>query len=144
MAQNITRRNAIAHSALLMLAAAAGGAAQTPAPAQGRGPVFVHDLPDVTMKDWQVHVSYVDMAPGRVGKPHRHPGFVLAYVLKGAVVTKISGQDEKTYQVGEMFYEPPGSTHQVSRNASSTEPARLLAMIFAPKGVPLTAPAPGE
>ncbi|HXR97788.1 MAG TPA: cupin domain-containing protein [Terriglobales bacterium] len=144
MSQNITRRNAIAHSALLMLAAAAGAAAQTPAPAQGRGPVFVHDLPDVTMKDWQVHVSYVDMAPGRVGKPHRHPGFVLAYVLKGAVVTKISGQDEKTYQVGEMFYEPPGSTHQVSRNASSTEPAQLLAMIFAPKGVPLTMPAPGE
>jgi quercetin dioxygenase-like cupin family protein len=65
-------------------------------------------------------------------------------VLKGAVVTKISGQDENTYQVGDMFYEPPGSTHQVSRNASSTEPAQLLAMIFAPKGVPLTMPAPGE
>jgi quercetin dioxygenase-like cupin family protein len=76
-----------------------------------------------------------------VGHPHRHPGFVLAYVLEGAVVTKVSGQLEKTYTVGEMFYEPPGSTHEVSRNASATEPAKFLALIFAKKGVPLVIPA---
>ena len=35
-----------------------------------------------------------------------------------------------------MFYEPPGSTHQVSRNTSKTEPAKLLAMIFVKKGLP--------
>jgi quercetin dioxygenase-like cupin family protein len=66
---------------------------------------------------------------------------VLAYVLEGNIVTKISGQPEKTYTVGDMFYEPPGSTHEVSKNASQTEPAKLLAMIFAPKGARLTVPA---
>jgi quercetin dioxygenase-like cupin family protein len=39
-----------------------------------------------------------------------------------------------------MFYEPPGSTHEVSSNASSTEPAKLLALIFAKKGETLTTP----
>ena len=93
------------------------------------------------MDGWEVTVSYVDYAPGRVGNPHRHPGFVLAYVLEGAVVAKISGQGERTYTVGQMFYEPPGSTHEVSKNASKTQPAKLLALIFAKKGVPLSAPA---
>ncbi len=104
--------------------------------------VFKHDLPNLTMDDWEVTVSTVDYAPGRVGKVHHHAGFVLAYVLEGNVVTKISGQEERTYKPGEMFYEPPGSTHEVSRNASESQPAKLLALIFAKKGVPLTMPGP--
>ena len=35
---------------------------------------------------------------------HHHAGFDLTYVLEGAVVTKISGQEERTYRVGEMFF----------------------------------------
>jgi len=69
---------------------------QPPATTTPRPPVFRQDLPNLTMDDWEVTVSHVDYAPGRVGTAHRHPGFVLAYVLEGAVVTKISGQgDEK-------------------------------------------------
>ena len=94
------------------------------------------------MEDWEVTVSYVDYPPGRVGQTHHHAGFVLAYVLEGAIITKISGQEERTYRTGEMFFEPPGSTHEVSNNASATEPAKLLAMIFAKKGVQLTMPGP--
>jgi len=104
--------------------------------------VFKHDLPNLTMDDWEVTVSTVDYAPGRVGKVHHHAGFVLAYVLEGKVVSKVSGQEERTYRPGEMFYEAPGSTHEVSRNASETQPAKLLAMIFAKKGAPLTMPGP--
>ena len=43
-----------------------------------------------------------------------------------------------------MFYEPPGATHEVSKNASQTEPARLLALIFAKKGSTLTTPVQGR
>jgi len=114
-------------------------------PASPPPPVFKHDLPNLTIDDWEVTVSYVDYAPGRVGAPHRHPGFVLAYVLEGAVVAKISGQgEEKTYTTGQMFYEQPGATHEVSKNASQTQPARLLAMIFAKKGSTLTTPVQGR
>lgn len=115
-------------------------------PAQGQpqaagGPVFKHDLPNVSLDGWEVTVSHVAYPPGRVGRAHRHAGFVLAYVVEGAIVTKISGQPETTYTAGQMFYEPPGSTHEVSKNASETEPAKLLALILAPKGAQLTVPA---
>lgn len=110
--------------------------------ASGADLVFKHDLPQLTMDDWEVTVSQVDYAPGRVGKVHHHAGFVLAYVLSGEIVTKISGQEERTYRPGEMFYEPPGSTHEMGRNASETQPAKLLALIFAKKGAQLTMPGP--
>jgi quercetin dioxygenase-like cupin family protein len=113
------------------------------APSAARPPVFIHDLPNLTLDGWEVTVSQVDYAPGRVGTAHHHAGFVLAYVLEGSIVAKVSGQGpEKTYNVGEMFYEPPGATHEVSRNASQTQPAKLLAMIFAPKGATLTTQGP--
>jgi quercetin dioxygenase-like cupin family protein len=139
----ISRRDALGSLPMAVLLELAASAASARAQATQPGPtaVFTHDLPNLTMDDWQVTASYVDYPPGRVGNPHRHPGFVLAYVLEGAVVTGISGQDERTYTVGQMFFEPPGSVHEVSRNASQTQKARLLAMIFAKKGLPLTAPA---
>ena len=143
----MTRRNAVGSLALFaeLLAAGRHADAQTQAgpaaPPVPLPPVFKHDLPNVTMDDWEVTVSYVDYAPGRVGAAHRHPGFVLAYVLEGAVIARISGQgEEKTYTAGQMFYEQPGATHEVSSNASQTQPARLLAMIFAKKGSTLTTP----
>jgi len=141
----MTRRDAVAAFALFadLLASGRDADAQTATPpAAPRPPVFKHDLPDVTMDGWEVTVSHVDYAPGRVGAAHRHPGFVLAYVLEGSVIAKISGQgEERTYTTGQMFYEQPGATHEVSKNASQTQPARLLAMIFAKKGSTLTTPA---
>ena len=141
----MTRRDAVGSLAIvadLLITSGLGHAQDRGAASTPRQPVFKHDLPNVTLDDWEVTVSYVDYAPGRVGSPHRHPGFVLAYVLEGAVVAKISGQGpEKTYTVGQMFYEQPGATHEVSRNASETQPAKLLAMIFAKKGSTLTTPA---
>ena len=143
----MSRRDAVASLTLFAELLATGGHADArtqagpPAPPGPVPPVFKHDLPNVTMDDWEVTVSYVDYAPGRIGAAHRHPGFVLAYVLEGSVIAKISGQgEEKTYTAGQMFYEQPGATHEVSKNASQTQPARLLAMIFAKKGSTLTTP----
>ena len=132
----LTRRDALAAAVAPLLLAISG---------KGQGaqnaPVFVHDLPNLTMEDWQVTVSEITLPPGNVGTPHRHPGFVLVYVLEGEIVAKISGSAEATYGPGKMFYEYPGSTHEVSRNASAAKPAKFLAFIFAKKGLPLTSPA---
>jgi hypothetical protein len=38
------------------------------------------------------------------------------------------------------FFEPPGSDHLVSENASATEPASLLAIFIAEDGAVLTKP----
>jgi quercetin dioxygenase-like cupin family protein len=150
-AMMLTRREAVASFGILAdwLVATAQADAQTQpssaTPTAPRPPVFTQDLPNVALDGWEVTVSHVDYAPGRVGAVHHHAGFVLAYVLEGSVVTKISGQgEEKTYTVGQMFYEQPGATHEVSRNASQTQPAKLLAMIFAKKGSVLTTPGPAK
>ena len=143
----LTRRESLV-GAIALLCDLSAAAAKTQNDKAAQSPpsetdlVFKHDLPKITMEGWEVTVSFVDYAPGRVGKVHHHAGFVLAYVLEGNVVTKISGQEERTYKPGEMFFEPPGSTHEVSRNASATQPAKLLAMIFAKKGAQLTMPGP--
>jgi quercetin dioxygenase-like cupin family protein len=97
----ITRRDAVAGAfALICELAAPGSQAQAPRP--GGGSVFKRDLPNITMDDWEVTVSYVDYPPGRVGQTHHHAGFVLAYVLEGNIVTRISGQEETTYAPGQM------------------------------------------
>jgi quercetin dioxygenase-like cupin family protein len=136
----VSRRDAVASFALLAELVASGGLAEAQtAPAAPLPPVFKNDLPNLTMDGWEVTVSYVDYPPGRVSPVHHHPGFVLAYVLEGTIVNKVSGQgEERTYTTGQMFYEQPGATHEVSRNASQTQPAKLLAMIFAKKGSTLT------
>jgi len=135
----ITRRDALGSFVVLLEMMATRAGAQTPPTAPTS--VFQHDLPNLTMEGWEVNANWVDYPPGRVGSPHRHPGFTLVYVLEGAVVAKITGQEERTFKAGEMFYEPPGSVHEVSKNASQTQPARLLALNFAKKGLPRTTPA---
>ena len=137
----MTRRDALGSFAVLLEMMATAAQAQTPAPSSAPTSVFQHDLPNLTLEGWEVNVNWVDYPPGRVGSPHRHPGFTLVYVLEGSVVAKISGQQERTFKTGEMFYEPPGSVHEVSKNASQTQPARLLALNFAQKGLPRTTPA---
>jgi len=133
----ITRRDALASTPFLLLLQAAQAQTSTQS---GNTPVFQQDLPNISMDDWQVMVSEIHQAPGQVGRPHRHPGFVLVYVLEGTLISKISGGPEKTYTAGQMFYEPPGSTHEVSRNPSGVQTVRFLAFIFAKKGAQLTTP----
>jgi quercetin dioxygenase-like cupin family protein len=132
----ITRREAMMALAVFLERA---GAADVQAQAAS-SPVLAQDLPNLTMDGWEVTASHVDYPPGHSGVSHKHPGFTLVYVVQGSVVVKVSGGEERTYAVGQMFYEHPGSVHEVSRNASATQPARLLALIFAKKGLPKTTP----
>lgn len=138
---DLTRREALIGAFIPLLHAAAGSAQNRQTQTAPSTTVFEHDLPNLTMDGWEVNASIITMAPGTASSPHHHPGFVLVYVLEGDIVTKISGQEQKTYSAGQMFYEQPGSTHEVSRNASATKPAKFLAMIFAKKGSQLVMPA---
>src|SRR5271166_1904920 len=120
-----------------LVAAACASDAQAPR----RGPVFQHDLPDLALQGWSVTTVEVNYAPGGSSTAHRHPGLTFAYVLDGEIVSKVADEPEKTYATGEMWMETPGQLHAVSRNASSTKPARLLAILLTEKGKPLTSPA---
>ena len=106
-----------------------------------RGPVFQHDLPTTDMHGWAVTTVEVNYAPGGGSTAHRHPGLTFAYVLEGEITSKVADEPEKTYATGEMWMETPGQLHAVSRNASASKPARLLAILLAEKGKSLTTPA---
>lgn len=72
----------------------------------------------------------VDYAPGAASPSHVHAksAFIYAYVVSGAIESQVNDGPVKVYNAGESFYETPGSTHRVSRNASKTQPAKLLAV----------------
>ena len=101
-------------------------------------PVFAYDLPNLPgQKMTGVLVAY---GPGGSSPPHHHTaeGSVVAYVLEGAIRSKVNDGPEEVYQAGESWLEPPGAAHSVSANASATEPASLLAVFVAKDGAELT------
>jgi len=51
-------------------------------------------------------------------------------VLEGSVVSQLKGQAPVTYKQGQYWYEPAGTVHLVSRNASKTQPAKLLVWVL--------------
>ena len=83
----------------------------------------------------------VTVAPGQRSTAHKHPGFVLGYVLEGTFRFQMAGQPERVLRVGETFYEPPGGTHLVAESASDRRPARVLAIVIAETGKPIVEPA---
>ena len=84
-------------------------------------------------------VVTVNYPPGGKSRRHNHAGSVYAYVLSGAVRSENSATGPgKVYKAGESFFEPPGSTHLISENASATKPASLLAVFIADDGAQLT------
>lgn len=75
----------------------------------------------------------VDYKPGQSSIAHKHDGTAMAYVLSGAVTSQVKGEQAKNYKAGEFWYEPAGSEHLVSKNASATKPAKLLVfMVLSP------------
>jgi quercetin dioxygenase-like cupin family protein len=131
------RRTVLQASAGAILAQALISRAQAQG---GRKVVFEHALPDLSLKDWQATAIEVGYAPGESSAAHRHPGITIAYVLEGEITSKVGDEPEKTFATGQMFLETPGQLHSVSRNASSTKPAKLLAILLAEKGKQLTTP----
>jgi quercetin dioxygenase-like cupin family protein len=98
-------------------------------------PVASYPLPNVLGK--RVTVVRVIYAPGGFSRPHRHAGSVTAYIVKGEIRSQLAGGPVQDYKLGESFFEPPGSVHQVSANASQTEPAELIAVFVADEGAQL-------
>ncbi len=100
-------------------------------------PVRTEKLPNVPGKTLTAVV--VNYAPGGKSASHHHAGSVFAYVLSGAIRSENSATGPaKVYKAGESFFEPPGSEHLISENASASEPASLLAVFVADDGARLT------
>ena len=77
------------------------------------------------------------------GRKHRHPGFVMGYVLEGQYSFAVNDQAPTVINAGQMFFESfdaPGEVHSGSGNASATQPVKFLAIVFTKKGDPVTIP----
>jgi quercetin dioxygenase-like cupin family protein len=83
----------------------------------------------------------VEYPPGGKSSVHHHAGSVFGYILTGRIRSQSSATGPvRIYKAGETFFEPPGSNHLVSENASASEPASLLAIFIAEDGAVLTEP----
>jgi len=91
------------------------------------------------LKGVMVEVRY---GPGEASSPHSHPCAVMGYVAEGTIRTQVQGEPEMIYHPGQGFYEPPNAVHLVSANASSTEPARLIAYLICDRDAPLSVDVP--
>ena len=88
--------------------------------------VFNGVIPNIPGKS--MTVGEVNYAPGQATPPHTHAksAFIFAYVLSGAIESKVNDGETRIYRAGESWSEPPGAIHSICRNASQTEPAKLL------------------
>lgn len=96
--------------------------------------LMAQDLIGVAGKEvLMLTVSYL---PGGASLPHRHDAQVFVYVLEGQMTMQVRGQALVTLNPGQTFYEAPGDIHQVSANASSTAPAKILVFMVKDKAKP--------
>ena len=111
--------------------------ADAPASALDRvEPIGSYALPNVPGK--RVTIVRVFYGPGGFTRPHKHAGSVTATITKGEIRSQLGGGPVEVFKVGQSFFEPPGSTHMISANASNTEPAELIAVFVADEGAQLT------
>jgi quercetin dioxygenase-like cupin family protein len=120
---------------LLPVLATTGSAQESVATA-----LFQTDLPDIEGRE--AVMLEVEIPPGAASASHRHNAHTFVYVLEGTVVMQVAGGEQQTLVAGQTFYETPSDIHSVSRNASDTDPAKLLVVFIKQKGAPTTVPAP--
>jgi quercetin dioxygenase-like cupin family protein len=137
MSEQIDRRhfNHVSLASLLALLAVSNSTASVAAPEDAkpsRRDVIEQSLPgDPPREITLVEVNY---PPGTGSPAHQHANGVMAFVVSGSITSKVGDAPEQTYRAGEAWWEPVGAIHRVSRNASATEPATLLAIYIAPTG----------
>lgn len=136
----VSRRTFGQETLALLLASAACAVSADGATAEGDQPregsstrdVIKQRLPGEPARD--LILAEVTYPPGMGSPPHLHAKGVMAFVVSGSISSKVGDGPERVFHAGEAWWEPPGSLHRVSRNASSSETATLLAIFAAPEG----------
>jgi len=101
-------------------------------------PLLSKDLKEGSGKEGLMLI--VEYPPGNVDPIHRHNAHGFIYVLEGSVVMQVRGGKEVTLTSGQTFYEGPDDVHVVGRNASKTQPAKLLVFFVKNKDAPVLIP----
>ena len=112
------------------------------APATQAKPLGVHPL-GAAFEGWQGNMLEVTYPPGVVSASHQHPGPTFGYVVRGKIRWAINGEPAKILEAGQSFFEPMGSVHSTSANASDSEPAVISVVILGRPGEPMSKPVKG-
>jgi quercetin dioxygenase-like cupin family protein len=140
MNPSLTKVQCMAVGAVLVVVSALVAVATSGAQGQEGGvevPVRVEKLANAPGKT--LTVVTVNFATGAKSGAHHAGNSVFASVLSGAIRSENSATGPvRVYKAGESFFEPPRSRHLVSENASTTEPASVLAVFVADDGAQLT------
>ena len=132
--QALSQLRSIALFSTIFLCSVTDGEAQTPC--ESVKPAFEQSLPNVPGQS--LSGLLVIYPPGCKSVAHHHAGAVIAFVLTGQIRSENSATGPvRIYSAGESFFEPPGSHHTISENASATEGASLLAIFVAETGAAL-------
>src|SRR5687768_7761127 len=83
-------------------------------------------------------LTELNFGPGVSARQHRHPGFVLGYVLDGQMRNAINNEPDQIVPAGGTFFEPSGALHTAFGSASPDKPVRILAFLVVPTNSPLT------
>jgi len=79
----------------------------------------------------------VEYPPGGSTPAHTHHAQALVYVLEGSIVMQVRSGASVTLSPGQTWYECPDDVHVVSRNASSSIPAKYVVFMVKDKGAPI-------
>lgn len=82
-----------------------------------------------------VRTILVTLPPSSPGAPpHRHPGPVYGYVVKGAIRFELEGEPERVIREGEAFFEPGGDVihYQGGNLLDDAESVLVVTMICEP------------
>ncbi|MEA2949577.1 MAG: hypothetical protein QOI40_4907 [Alphaproteobacteria bacterium] len=115
-------------AALAVLTITSGVALAQSAPPGSVAPAFREAIPNIPGKS--IIAVVVSYPPGGKSLPHHHArsAFITGYVLSGSIRSQVDDGPAQVFKAGESFTEKPGAHHVVSENASTTEPAKLLAI----------------
>ena len=103
--------------------------------------LLTQPLPDIPGRE--VRMTLLQRDPLASSAPHRHPGhYTFGYVVEGTYEFGVNRQPPRILHAGDVFYEPPGALHSVSRNASPNEKLKIVVFMVADSSKPSTVTEP--
>jgi quercetin dioxygenase-like cupin family protein len=93
------------------------------------------------LEGFEAVIVELNFAPGASAPAHRHPGFIVGYVVDGQMRFAVNDEPDQIVAAGGTFFEPPGALHSTFGAASADAPVRILAFLVVPRGSRLTSPA---
>jgi len=87
----------------------------------------------------KVTMYRAEVFPGGAAGRHHHPGPESLYVLEGALIPEHDGQPPVILKAGESAHVPAKHIHN-AKNASTTEPMKVIVFLVGEKGQPLATP----